>query len=907
MPNWKEEIKRRLANLKLGPARETEIVEELSQHLEDRYADLLANGATEQEAYRTALVELRESDLLTRELEEVERQVKREPAVFGATRSKITEGALQDLRYGARTLARSPGFTAIAVVTLALGIGANTTIFSVVNGVLLRPLPFAEPDRLATFWVSSPQEGMRKMEWTDHLFAFLRERSQTFEKLAAYDGGNGFNLTGKGEPVRLNGTVVTYGFFELLKQLPLKGRTFFPEEDKPENNSFAILSYGLWQQRFAGDPEIIGQSINLNNTPTEIVGVMPPGFEFPEHTELWVPVGLNPDGPNESWYIDPIARLKPGLTTADAEREMVALWQEYATLRHWSQGQSRSSIFVRPLMQLVTGEVRTPLLVLLGAVGLVLLIACANIANLLLARATARTREIAVRCCLGASRSRIIRQLLTESLLLSIIGSVAGLLLAFTGVRAFKHLSTAEALRIEQLDLTGVQLPRIAEVRVDPIVLTFTLAVALLTGVLFGLAPALQAARVNLHEAIKDGARSSASRSSRRVNDAFVIGQFALSLVLLVGAALLLESFKKLASVDPGFRAENVWTGRVDLPTNKYADDAAIRRFYSGLLARVESLPGVRAAGLCQRLPFFGGGDGNVFSAEGREPPDSDPLLNAWFRDVTPRYFEAMSIPLLAGRTFLETDTVKSPLVAIVDEKLARQFWPGEDAIGKHIRLGRKSWGTPPMTIVGVVASVKHRSLDEDSNYYVYWPVSQDVRSSMYLVIRTVTTPEAMTSSVVSEVQGLDPELPVFEVFTMEKAVAYSLTAKRLTNILLAVFAVTALLLATVGIYGVMALNVSSRTQELGIRLALGARPVDVLRLVLNQGVRLVLIGVSIGVGGALWLTRFIQTLLFNVKPTDPLIITAAAIVLSVVALVACFVPARRATKVDPMVALRCE
>jgi predicted permease len=906
MIDWKEEIRSRLVGLKLEPAREIEIVEELSQHLEDRYGELLSGGLNEEDARRAALEELSQSDLLARDIHRVEHQVTQEPVVMGARRVNMIGDLWQDLRYAMRMLRKNPGFTSIAVLTLAFGIGANTAIFSVVNAVLLRPLPFTEPDRLATFWASSSEEKLRKMQWPDRLFAFLREHNQSFERLAGYNGGNGFNLTWKGEPGRLNGTVVTYGFFELLGTEPLYGRAFVPQEDRPGANNVAILSYRLWQRQFGGDPEIVGKSLNLNNVPTEVVGIMPARFDFPERTELWVPLGLNPDGPNESWYIDPIARLKPGVTTADAEREMAGLWNDYARLRN-SPEAARAWIIVRPLTQLVVGEVKTPLLVLLGAVGLVLLIACANIANLLLARATARSREIAVRCCLGASRWRIIKQLLTESLLLSLIGSGIGLLLAFAGVQAFKSLAPGDVARIEQLDMTGVQLPRLEEVQVDPTVLGFTLAVALLTGLLFGLVPALRAAWVNLHEAIKEAARGSASRSNRRVNDAFVIAQLALSLVLLVGAALLLESFRNLLSVDPGFQAANVWTGRVDLPTNKYPDDAHVRSFYGRLLESVEHLPGVRAAGLCQRLPFFGGGDGNTFSAEGLEPSPSEPLLQAWYRDVSPGYFDTMGIPLLSGRTFLETDTDTSPLVAIVDETLARRFWPGEDPVGKRIRLGRAAWKTPLTTVVGVVASVKHRSLDEDSSYYVYWPVSQDVRSSMYIVLRAESHPEAITSAVISRLAALDPELPLFEVLTMDKAVAYSVTARRLTNNLLAGFAITALLLAMIGIYGVMSLNVSSRTHEFGIRLALGAQHFDVLRLVIGQGMKLVLGGTAVGLISAWWLTSFLKSLLFNVKPFDPVIFTAVALILIAVAFVACCLPAHRATRVDPMMALRCE
>lgn len=904
---WRNALREQLAKLKLAPTREAEIVEELGQHLEDRYRELLAGGASESEARRAVFAELSESALLGHELSMVEREAASEPPILGARRMNLINDLLQDLSYGLRMLRKNPWFTAIAVLTLALGIGANTAIFSVVNAVLLRPLPFSEPDRLATFWATSGQEGLGKMQWTDWLFAFIQERNQSFEALAGYNGGNGFNLTGSGEPDRLNGTVVTSDFFSVLRKNPFYGRTFLPQESTPGRDNVVILSHRLWQKRFGGDASIIGQAITLNNVPTQVVGIMPPDFDFPEQTELWVPLTLNPYGPNESWYIDLIARLKAGLTTADAEREMGVLWDEYSQLRNLPQGESGSFIRVKPLMYLVVGEVRRPLLVLMAAVALVLMIACANIANLLLARGAVRSREIAVRCCLGASRGRIVRQILTESLVLSAIGSGLGLVLALWGVQIFNHFSPAEFARIEQLDFTGVQLPRIDEVRVDATVLLFAVAVALFTGLLFGLAPAFRSSRVDLHEAIKEGARDSGSRTNRRLSNAFVVAQFALSLVLLTGATLLVKSFSKLLSVDPGFRAENVWTGRVDLPASKYPDDAALRRFYAQFLDRVQILPNVRAAGLCQRLPFFGGGDGNGFSAEGREPGQDEPLLNAWYRDVSPRYFTAMGIPIIRGRAFLDTDTETSPRVAVVDETLARRFWPGEDPVGKRIRIGRASWRTDLMTVVGVVASVKHRKLDEQSAYYVYRPVSQDIQPSMYLVARTEGSPESMTSAVRGQLASLDPDLPLFEVLTMDRAVAYSLTAKRVTNALLVAFAVTALLLALIGIYGVMSVNVTGRTREFGIRLALGAQPPDILWLVIGRGLKLAIAGAAIGVIGALWLMRFIEALLFNVTPSDPLILAGVALLLTVIALAACYFPARRATRVDPMGALRNE
>ena len=799
---------------------------------------------------------------------------------------------LQDLRYGVRLLLKKPGFTAVVVLTLALGIGANTAIFSVVNAVLLRPLPYPEPDRLTAFFVSSPEEGLRKMEWTEGQFAWLRERNHTFESLAAYDN-SGFNLIDRGEPERLNGAIVTHDFFRVLGQQPLHGRTFLPEEDRRGNTNVLILSHHLWQRRFGGDPDILNRPLILDNTPTVVVGIMPAGFNFPENSDLWVPVGLDPQD-FSLYYIEPVARLKPGVTLKDAEREMAALIDEFGRLQNWPRDDEWPRPQVGPLAQLIVGEVRKPLLILFGAAGLVLLIACANIANLLLARASSRTREIAIRCCLGASPPRIAMQMLTESLLLAFVGATGGLLLAFWCVEWLKRISPEEVPRIEQ-------------VQIDSAVLIFTVGIMLLTGVLFGLAPALRAVRVNLQEATKEAVRSSASVSSRRMNNLFVILQFSLSLILLISVGLLLESFRHLVAVDPGFRPENVLTARVDLPNNKYTDEAQVRAFQSQLVRRVGELPGVGTAALCQMIPFGSGGDGNPFTVEGREPAPDEPLPEAWWRSVTPAYFDAMKITVIKGRTFQDTDNESSERVAIVDEKLARAYWPDGDAVGRRIRIGRASWGNSLMKIVGVVASVKHRNLDEDAKFYLYMPASQETQWSTYLVVRTLSDPEAIVSAVRGEIAALDPELPLFEVRTMEQAVARSLATRTLTNFLLTAFAATALLLAAVGIYGVMSLNVSNRTSEFGIRLALGAGPGNILRLVLRQGMTLAAIGLAAGLLATFWITPLLASLLYGVGETDSTTFASAALILVGAALFACYIPARRATKVDPIVALRCE
>jgi putative ABC transport system permease protein len=805
----------------------------------------------------------------------------------------------QDLRFGLRLLLKHPGFTFIAVLTLALGIGANTAIFSVVNTVLLRPLPLPEPDRLMTFWHSAPAKLLPEVNLNDALFAFYRDRSRMFERLAAYEGAR-LTLTGTGDPELLIGARVTFGYFETLGQGPLHGRSFRPEEDVPGKSNVVILSYGLWQRRFGGNQNIVGQAIQLNNLPLIVVGVMPPGFDFPnpaerhsfsDHMQFWVPYGLNPRSVN-SWNLSAIGRLKPGITDAAAEREIAALWSDFnqqfgSRLGQAALGAGVTTVMM-PLQRRIVREVRTPLLVLLSAVSAVLLIACANLANLLLARAAPRTRELAVRQCLGASGPRIARQLLTESLLLSLLGAAGGLALAGWSVNALRSLSSAN-------------IPRIELIRLDWTVLLFALAVTLFTGLSCGLAPALRSARVNLQEAIKEGACGSTSGSNRRLNNAFVVSQLALSLILLIGAALLLQSFRNLLSVDPGFQPENVLMGQMSLPGSRYTTSAQVTSFSHQLLDRVRSLPGVQAAEMSQVVPFSGDSLGATFMVEGHESTPNEPTRAAQLRDATPGYFAAMGMPILKGRSFQATDTESSPPVAIVDEKLTRMQWPNEDPLGKRIRIG----GSPWMTIVGVVSSIKNRNLDEETIPYVYRPDAQFVRLARTLVLRTTSDPTALIPAVRQQVASLDPELALYKVSTIEEGMARSLGAQRLINLLLAGFAATALLLALIGIYGVMSLNVGSRTSEFGIRMALGAQRGHVQRMVVSQGMRLTIVGVALGLGGAFGLTRLLESMLFGVKANDPLIFAGAAIVLSLAALAACYIPARRATKVDPLAALR--
>ena len=804
---------------------------------------------------------------------------------------------IKEIQFALRGLLKRPAFTAIAVLTLALGIGANTAIFSVVNAVLLRPLPLKEPDRLMTFWHSAPAKGLRHLDLNDALFAYYRERTHTFESLAAYEGGE-FALTGNGDPEVVPAAAITFNYFNVLGREPLHGRAFTAQEDTPGNNNVAILSYSLWQRRFGGNPNVVGQSINLDSNPTTVVGIMPPDFDFPDpaerpgnagHVQLWVPKGLNPQEAN-SWNLMPVGRLRPGATQDDAQKEISALYHAFTAERGVRPGTSdlgsSETTILLPLHQHIVGEVRRPLLVLLGAIALVLLIACANLTNLLLARAAARTRELAVRQCLGASALRIAKQTLTESLLLSFFGTALGVLIAVWIVTGLKRMVAS-------------QIPHVESIGVDTSVLLFTIAIMLLTGVLCGLVPAIRASRINLQDAIKEGARGSASGANKRLNNLFVVSQLALSLVLLIGAALFLQSFRNLLSVNPGFRAENVLMARVSLPEQKYDKPQAVS-FFEQLRHGVSTVPGVQAVELSSVVPFSGDGQGGPFLVEG---VGQEQEKVAWLRSSTPGYFDAMGMPILKGRAFTSSDSETSLPVAIVDERLARMYSAQGDLVGKRLRIGDGPW----LTIVGVVPNVKNRKLDEEAWPYVYRPYNQWVRRETMLVVRTSVDPTVLAANVRNEVAKLDPGLPLSKVSTIQQAMDRSLVTTRLTNSLLAGFAATALLLALTGIYGVMSLNVANRRNEFGIRLALGAQTANVLRMILAQGLRLAIAGVVVGLLGAFALTRLLKGLLFGISASDPLTFAVLAIVLIGVALLACWIPARRATKVDPLEALRSE
>jgi putative ABC transport system permease protein len=896
MPEWEREVRQRLAGLRLEPTRESEIVEELAQHLEDRYTELRATGATEAEAARAALTELSEHASLARELRRVERQDAPEPIMLGTQRrTKMLADLWQDLRFGARMLLKQPGFSLIAVVTLALGIGANTAIFSVVNGALLKPLPYPGPQQLVRLFERVERTTMAsdRMEVAPANFLDWREQSTSFSGLAVY-ALTGLALAADGTAERIEGALASADFFAVMGVPPLVGRTFTAEDERGGDRFMAVISFDLWQRRFGGAREIVGRAIDLDGYRFTIVGVMPPGFGYPHRTELWELWRLNANQRQmrEARFLKVIARLKPGVTLAQAQTEMAGIAQRLSqqypqTNRNWGAS-------VVPLLKEEVGKIELALLVLFGAVALVLLIACANVASLMLARGAARQAEIGVRLALGAAPWRIVRQLLTESLLLAGAGGLLGLLIGVWGLHTL-------------LALAPENLPRMGEVRLDARVFGFTLLVALLTGILFGLAPAWQAARQDVQQALKEGA-GRVSNQRRRLFNLLVAAELALALVVLTSAGLLAGSFYRVLRVEPGVDVERLLTVEFEPPSARYnGPDWKAQRlnFWQQLSARVAALPGVEAVGAVDSLPFSSGG-GRVWSFR-REGDDPNVAAKpaASFQVATRDYFRTVGIQLRRGRFFTAADEDGAPPVVIVNETMVRRFWPDAEAVGQRIVIRNETFARE---IIGVTSDVKQFGLERETAPEMYVPFEQRVIDVMPLLIRVKPgwgDPARLSSAVRAQVQAVDPTVAVAAITPMTRLLADSLAPRRFTLLLLGAFAGLALLLAGGGVYGVMAYAVSERTQEIGVRLALGARGPDVLRMVLAQGLRLALSGVLLGLGGALALTRLLKTLLFGVSATDPLTFTAIALLLLVVALLACYVPARRATKVDPLIALR--
>jgi predicted permease len=808
------------------------------------------------------------------------------------------EELLQDLRYAARTLRKNPGFTAIAVLTLALGIGASTAIFSVVYAALIKSLPYPQPDRLVMVWesVRSPNFQNDRNETTPGNFSDWRRQNTLFGEMAAFRNRS-FNLTGAGEPVRVEGEAVTAGFFSALRTNAAMGRLFNAEDDQAGGAHVVVMSDGLWKTRFASDVQMVGKTIVLDGQGYTVIGVMPPRFHFPDpDDQLWVPLGLSAADLNDrrSHFLYVFGRLKPSATLAQAQAEM------NLTARHlidlYPETNSGQSVNVVPLLDEVTGAVRPALLALLAAVSLLLLIVCANVANLLLARASARHREIAVRLALGASPSRILRQLLTESALLALLGSALGLLLAGWGIGGIRLLSPPHIPRTDDIFLGGP-------------VLFFSMGVSILVGLVFGLAPALQAARASVHDSLTEGSRGSASGSGLQARNFLVIAETALGVIVVIGAGLLLRSLLMIGQVPLGFNPRGVLTFRVIPRGEKYLQLPQRTAFYQEALQRIEALPGIKSAAAESFMPltFFRGN--KAFSIQGL-PAAPGQLSMAEYDVVTPNYFQTMEISLLEGRAFSWSDSPQAQPVAIVNEAMAREYWPGEDPLGKRLRQGGPNDALPWTTIVGVVRNIRYFDVLTPPRPTVYFPTSQFPDAVGILrdwVVRTAGDPLAVASGVREAIWQVDKNLPVSRLRSMEQVRAISVAPQRFNLLLFGLFAALALLLASVGIYGVMTYSVAQRTRELGIRTALGARPADILHQVLGQGMTLAFTGAAIGIVVALGVTRYLRSMLYGVAPTDLLTFAGVVVLLLVVSLAACYIPARRAMRVDPMVALRYE
>ncbi|MBV9924265.1 MAG: ABC transporter permease [Acidobacteria bacterium] len=798
---------------------------------------------------------------------------------------------LQDLRFAYRVLWKSPGFTAVVVLTLALGIGANTAIFSVVNAVLLKSLPYRNAERLV--WVAgNVRGGTNRASVSPPDYLDYRAQNTVFEEFAASTSvPYPVNLTGAGEPERLTGSLVTANYFRAFGVEPALGRVFGADEERAGPAPVAVLSDGLWKRRFGGDPSVVGKTLTLDGKGVTVVGVAPPEFQYPAGAELWVPLDFSDPEMKvrKAHFLRPIGLLKEGVTLeqARAETDLIARRLE----EQYPDSNERWNLNLIPLQEQLVGSVRTSLWVLLGAVGFVLLIACANVSNLMLARAASRRRELALRTALGASRWRVARQQLTESLLLAVAGGAAGLLLAAWGVDALAALGAGD-------------IPRTREIGVDGRVLLFTAALSVLTGLAFGLLPALRASRPDLNEVLKDAGRGTSGPGRGRVRAALVVSEIALALTLLTGAGLLVKSFVGLRHVNPGFDPSNILTVRIDLARARYAKPEQAASFFGELQRRVAALPGVEAAGLVTELPLSGQPNDTYFYVADRPPQTADQKVTADFRRVNQDYFRAMRIPVLRGRGFTEQETAGDAKVIAINETLAREFFPGEDPLGKHLVLG---FGEPEeFEIVGVVGDVRHRSLEGDVYQMMYVPTLRV--GSTNLVVRTNSAdPRALASAVRGEVAAVDREQPVSALRTMEEVVSGSVAQQRFRTLLLAVFAGVALLLAGVGIYGVIAYSVTHRTHEIGIRMALGAGAADILKMVIGQGMALALAGIAVGLLAAYGLTRVLSSLLFGVTATDKTTFAAVALLIAIVTFLACLLPARRATKVDPMVALKYE
>ena len=890
--NWKQEIARALGG-SLGSR--TDVIEEIAQHVDARYRSLLARGVPEEEAYRDALQELNEPRALAREIGSIMPVPAPQVAPVGSrSPGSLLDVLRQDIRYGLRSLRKSPGFTFLACLALALGVGANSAIFTVVNAVMLRPLPFADPDRLVRIWESNPSGGWPTFAISQPNFLDWHSESTSFDGLAAM-GGSQFSASGPGGADLVQANAVTVDFLPVLGASPAMGRNFRADEDRPGGNTrVAILTHSFWQRRFGGAKDVLGQSMILSGNPYTIVGVLPSTFAWGTPTlDLLVPLAPDPKRSRGDHRLLVIGRLKPGTTIDQAHADLSTIAARLE--KQFPDSNQGWTVRLRSFYDwLIPDETRRSLMMLSAAVGLVLLIACLNVANLLLARGASRQRELAIRSALGAERLRLVRQLLVEAMLLALIASAAGLAIAYGLVQVLTWSAPED-------------LPRVEEISMDARVLVFTLGSAVLTGLLFGLLPAVQVSRLNLTDTLKLGTQGAGGSASRqRLRSALVVGEVAISVALLIGAGLLVRSLWRLQQVNPGFRHENVVTARIHLPSSRYQGGQAAWGFYERLLERARALPGVQAAATSSGVPLSLGNTSTEIRIPGAPVRKGGAQLGADWRLVSPDYFKTMGIPL-KGRDFSVHDTDESEPVTIISEETARRYFPDVDPIGRTIVI-RSFFDEKPARIIGVAGDVRSASLDADPGPMVYGSARVFTGwNPMHLAIRGAIAPEAYTASIREVMHAIDREVPFFDVRSADDLVAESLGPRRFNMYLLTCFALVALLLASVGLFGVMAYLVSQRTRDIGIRLALGASRGDVLRMIVGQGLLLTVIGAVLGVAAGFAITDLMRGLLFSVTPRDPTTFVVVPVLLIVVALLACYVPARRAMRVDPLVALRTE